>query len=58
VEIGQGVTPETELCLLEVMKLFTAVRAGVEGVLRQICVGDAEMVEFDQVLFLIEPHKA
>lgn len=55
VEIGQSVSPGTEICLLEVMKLFTAVRAGVAGTIRRICVADAEMVEFGQPLFYIEP---
>ena len=54
VEIGQAVTPTTEICLLEVMKLFTTVMAGVAGVLRKVCVTDGTMVEFDQVLFYIE----
>ena len=56
VEIGQAITPETEVCLIEVMKLFTPVRAGTTGTVRQVCVGDGELVEFDQVLFLVEPH--
>lgn len=55
VEIGQTVTADSEICLLEVMKLFTAVRAGTAGIVRQICVADADMVEFDQVLFYVEP---
>lgn len=55
VEIGQEVRPDTELCLIEVMKLFTSVTAGVRGVVRKLCVEDAEMVEYNQVLFLIEP---
>jgi acetyl-CoA carboxylase biotin carboxyl carrier protein len=55
VQIGQAVTPETEVCLIEVMKLFTSVRAGVAGTVRQIAVQDAEMVEHDQVLLYIEP---
>lgn len=55
VEIGQSVSPDTEICLLEVMKLFTAVRAGVAGTIRRILVADAEMVEFGQTLFYIEP---
>ncbi|MCC2655222.1 MAG: hypothetical protein K0Q76_330 [Panacagrimonas sp.] len=55
VQIGQVVTPETEVCLIEVMKLFTSVRAGVAGTVRQIAVQDAEMVEHDQVLMYIEP---
>lgn len=54
-EIGQNVSADTEVCLLEVMKLFTAVRAGVKGTIRRICVEDAEMVEFGQTLFYIEP---
>lgn len=55
VQIGQSVMPETEVCLIEVMKLFTSVRAGVTGTVRQIVVQDAEMVEHDQVLLYIEP---
>lgn len=56
VEIGQAVTPETEVCLIEVMKLFTAVRAGITGTIKDVCVADGEMVEFDQPLFLIAPN--
>lgn len=55
VQIGQSVTPDTDVCLIEVMKLFTSVRAGVAGTVRQIAVQDAEMVEHDQVLLYIEP---
>lgn len=55
VELGQTVTAETEVCLIEVMKLFTSVRAGLAGIVRQIAVQDAEMVEHDQVLLYIEP---
>ena len=55
VELGREVTPGTEVCLIEVMKLFTAVTAGVRGVVRRVCVADGEMVEFNQPLILIEP---
>ena len=54
VAIGQAVSTNTEICLLEVMKLFTTVTAGVAGVVRKVCVTDSTMVEFDQVLFYIE----
>jgi acetyl-CoA carboxylase biotin carboxyl carrier protein len=54
VELGQQVAAETELCLLEVMKLFTSVNAGVSGTIVQICVADADLVEGDQVLFYIQ----
>ena len=55
VAIGQRVEADTELCIIEEMKLFTAVRAGVTGIVRRMLVNDAQMVEFDQPLFLIEP---
>ncbi len=56
VSLGQQVTADTELCLVEVMKLFTSVRAGVSGTVRRMLVEDATLVEFDQPLFYIEPH--
>jgi acetyl-CoA carboxylase biotin carboxyl carrier protein len=55
VEIGQAVSAETEICLIEVMKLFTTLKAGVKGTIRQVCVKDAAMVEYGDTLFYIEP---
>ncbi|WP_162300087.1 acetyl-CoA carboxylase biotin carboxyl carrier protein [Kineobactrum sediminis] len=55
VELGAEVDNETEICLIEVMKLFTPVHAGMRGIIRHICVEDGDMVEFDQPLFYIEP---
>ena len=52
---GRGSEADTEVCLIEVMKLFTSVLAGVAGVVRKVLVEDAELVEYDQPLFLIEP---
>jgi acetyl-CoA carboxylase biotin carboxyl carrier protein len=52
---GQTVEPMTELCVIEVMKLFTSVFAGVSGIVRRVLVEDSELVEFNQPLFLIEP---
>jgi len=43
--------------LLEVMKLFTALRAGKSGTVRRVCAVDTQMVEFGDILFLIEPHR-
>jgi acetyl-CoA carboxylase biotin carboxyl carrier protein len=56
VEIGQHVEADTEVCLIEVMKLFTPVRAGTAGIVREICVDDGQMVEFGQLLAVIEPQ--
>lgn len=56
VQVGDTVAPGTEICLLEVMKLFTSVTAGVAGVVRAIVAQDAELVEGGQPLFYIEPQ--
>ncbi len=55
IEIGQAVTPESELCLIEVMKLFTTIRAGISGTVRHIYGRDGDLVEVGQPLFVIEP---
>jgi acetyl-CoA carboxylase biotin carboxyl carrier protein len=55
VEIGQSVETDTEICLIEVMKLFTTLKAGVKGIVRQVCVEDGAMVEFGDTLFYVEP---
>lgn len=54
VAVGDTVTPDTEVCLIEVMKLFTPQQAGVDGVIRTICIKDTQMVEYDQPLFYVE----
>ena len=58
VEIGQRISETTEVCLIEVMKLFTPVRAGISGRIAKACVEDGEMVEFGAPLFLVEPEAA
>ncbi|MEA3158876.1 MAG: acetyl-CoA carboxylase biotin carboxyl carrier protein [Gammaproteobacteria bacterium] len=55
VEVGSNIGAETEICLIEVMKLFTTVRAGVKGTVREIYPADSDLVEYNQPLFLVEP---
>jgi acetyl-CoA carboxylase biotin carboxyl carrier protein len=55
VSLGQRVEAETELCLIEVMKLFTSVPSGVHGTVKQILAEDSQLVEFGQPLFVIDP---
>lgn len=55
VDIGSVVTADTEMCLVEVMKLFTAVRADVTGTVHAILANDGQMVEADQPLFAVMP---
>jgi acetyl-CoA carboxylase biotin carboxyl carrier protein len=57
VEVGQLIAAGSEICLLEVMKLFTTVTARVGGIVREVCATDGEMIERDQPLVLIEPKE-
>lgn len=58
VTVGATVTPDTTVALIEVMKTFAPVPAGVAGTVTEICVGDGELVEFGQVLMRVEPTTA
>ena len=55
VNVGQHVDANTELCLVEVMKLFTSIRSTVAGTVRKMLAADAALVEFDQPLLYLEP---
>ena len=55
VEEGDAVGPGQTLCILEAMKLMNEVKADLEAVVRAIHVGNAEAVEFGQLLFELEP---
>ena len=47
VEVGSYVGEDDTVCLIEVMKLFTAVKAGLKGRITKICVENAQMVEYE-----------
>lgn len=55
VEVGSEVGAEDTVCLIEVMKLFNTVAAGVAGRIARVCADNGSMVEYGQVLFLVEP---
>ncbi len=54
VEVGAKVSEETAVCIIEVMKLFSTIHAGTRGRVTKVCAGDGQLVEYDQVLFLID----
>ena len=56
VEIGTRVEKGTPLCLIEVMKLYTTIEAPSAGVIAAIHADDSTLVEFDQILFSINPE--
>ena len=58
VEEGDTVAPGQTLCILEAMKLMNEIKTDVAGTVRRIHVGNAEPVEFGQLLFELEPGGA
>jgi len=55
VEEGDAVAPGETLCILEAMKLLNEVKAEIEAIVRKVHVGNAEAVEYGQLLFELEP---
>lgn len=55
VSVGSEVKEDTTICLIEVMKTFNAIPAGVRGVITEICAENAQLVEYGQVLFRVRP---
>ncbi len=55
VEKGGRVDEDTTVGLIEVMKVFSAVRAGVNGVIEEILIDNAGAIEYGQALFLVRP---
>jgi len=54
VKVGDTVAPGDVLCIIEAMKLMNEIQSEHAGTVRQILVGNAEPVEHDQPLFVIE----
>lgn len=55
VEVGSKVKAGDPLCIIEVMKLFTTINAEISGTVREIGAENGKLVEFGQMLFVIEP---
>ena len=54
VKEGQFVNADDSVCIIEVMKLFNTVKAGVKGRIVKVCADNSQMVEYQQTLFLVE----
>jgi acetyl-CoA carboxylase biotin carboxyl carrier protein len=54
VEVGDSVTPTTDVCIVEVMKLLNTIPAECAGKVSRILVEDGETIEVGQVLMVIE----
>lgn len=53
VQVGDQVTPDTVVAIVEVMKLMNSVTAGVSGTVVEVCVADGELVEPGTTLFRV-----
>ena len=53
VEVGQGVDPETVVCIIEAMKVMNEIKAEVKGVITEVLAENAKPVEFGQKLFAV-----
>ena len=53
--VGSRVGPTTVVCKLEAMKIFNDLTADVSGTIVEVCVKNGEAVDFNRVLFRVDP---
>jgi acetyl-CoA carboxylase biotin carboxyl carrier protein len=56
ISAGTRITPGQTVCIIEAMKIMNEIEAEIAGVVREVCVDDAQPVEFGQVLFRVDPN--
>lgn len=56
VTVGASVGPDTTVCLIEAMKVFSEIKAEKAGVVERIVVGNGQAVQFGQQLVLVKPN--
>jgi acetyl-CoA carboxylase biotin carboxyl carrier protein len=54
-KVGDTVDKGSVVCIVEAMKLFNEIESEVKGKIVKVLVEDASPVEYDQVLFLVDP---
>jgi acetyl-CoA carboxylase biotin carboxyl carrier protein len=54
VDVGQRVAAGDTLCIIEAMKILNQIEADTDGVIAKVLVDNAQPVEYNQPLFLIE----
>ena len=55
VSVGSPVDEDTDVCVIEAMKVFNSIKAECRGTIAKILVNNGDTVEFGQVLFLVKP---
>ncbi len=54
VDVGTKVSKGQVLCVIEAMKNFNEITSEVDGVVKELCVKNGEIVEYGKILFRIE----
>jgi len=54
-KVGDQIKVGDTVCIVEAMKLFNEIESEVSGKIVKVMVEDAQPVEYDQVLFLVDP---
>lgn len=55
VQVGSTVDEESDVCIIEAMKVFNNIKAECRGTIAKILVTNGQTVEFGQALFLVKP---
>ena len=55
VEVGSSIKSGDPVCIIEAMKLFNEIESEVSGKIVKVLVDNAQPVEYDQPLFLVDP---
>jgi len=56
VNVGDEIKPGDIICIVEAMKLFNEIEAEISGKIVKVLVDDSTPVEYDQPIYLVEPH--
>jgi acetyl-CoA carboxylase biotin carboxyl carrier protein len=55
VSVGSVVNEETDVCIIEAMKVFNVIKAETSGTVARVMIQDGQPVEHGTVLFLVKP---
>lgn len=55
VKVGDSISVGSVVCIVEAMKLFNEIESDISGTVVKVLTDDAQPVEYDQVLFLVDP---
>jgi acetyl-CoA carboxylase biotin carboxyl carrier protein len=55
VSVGDKISKGQTVCIIEAMKLFNEIEAEISGTIVKVMIENATPVEYDQVLFVVEP---